>query len=140
MKRGPRSLFFRNEIPTEEQLMAEIDEFFYAHFHSLKNPTVEDFVAAAKIFFGPVIRKALERTKAENSSIRKANRTRHVTADKTKKAALIVAAGLMQKQRSLRLPRRRSQLAALVSKGLKQQGIIRKPETVRHWLIEYYQK
>jgi hypothetical protein len=85
MKRRPKSLFLRNEEPTEEQLMAEIDEFFFGLMHGLRNPTVEDFVAGAKIFFGPVIRKALERTKAENRSIQKANRKRHGIAEKSKK-------------------------------------------------------
>src|SRR5262245_48890187 len=119
MKRGPKSLFFRLETPTEEQLMAEIDEFFFAHWHSLRNPTLEDFVAAAKIFFAPVIRKALQRTKAEDRSIRKANRKRLVTTAKKKNTALAIAARLREKHQRLRMPRRKSQLADLVSKELK---------------------
>ena len=136
MKRSPKSLGFRIEEPTEEQLMAEIEKYFFTLMHSLRNPTVEDFVAAAKIFFAPVIRKALQRTKAENRSIRKANIKRRRTAEKGKKAALAIAAELKEKHRHLGMARRKSQLAGLVSKELKQQGIIAKPNTVRHWLTE----
>lgn len=136
MKRGPKSLFFRLEEPTEEQLMVEIDEFFGSLERALIDPTFEDFVAAAKIFFAPVIRKALQRTKAENRSIRKANNKRRGTAEKAKKAALVMANELTEKHRHLRMARRKSQLADLVSKGLKQQGIVAKPNTVRHWLAE----
>jgi hypothetical protein len=131
-----KSLSFRLDEPTEEQLMTEIDEFFFALMHSLRNPTVEDFVAAAKMFFAPVIRKALQRTKAENRSIQKANRKRQRTAEGAKKTALVIAAGLRKKHRHLLMARRKSQLADLVSKELKRQGIIAKPNTVRHWLSE----
>jgi hypothetical protein len=140
MKRKLKSLFFRNEEPTEEQLMAEVDEFFFALRHSLRNPTIEDFIAATKIFFAPVIRKALGRTKAENRSIREANIKRQWTSEKKKKAALVIAASVLQERRDLRLPRRRSQLADVVSKRLKQQGITAKPDTVRHWLAESFKK
>jgi hypothetical protein len=140
MKRGPKSLWLRNEEPTEEQLMSEIDEYFFGLWHTLRNPTLEDFVAAAKIFFAPVIRKALQRTKAEDRSIRKANRKRQVTRAKEKNTALVIAAQLREKRRDLRMPRRKSQLADLVSKELKRQGIIAKPNTVRHWLTDSLKK
>ena len=140
MKRKPKSLFFRNEELTEEQLMAEIDEFFFSLMHSLRNPTIEDFIAATKIFFAPVIRKALQRDKVENRSIRKANSKRQGTSEKAKKAALVIATSVLQERRDLRLPRRKSQLADLVSKRLLKQGIIAKPNTVRHWLTESLKK
>jgi hypothetical protein len=140
MKRGPKSLFFRIEEPTEEQLMAEVDEFYFSLMRSLRNPTLEDFIAATKIFFAPVIRKALERTKAENRSIRQANSKRHGTSKSKKGAALDMATSVLQERRDLRLPRRMSQLADVVSKRLKQQGIIAKPNTVRHWLTESLKK
>jgi hypothetical protein len=57
MKR--KSLSFRLEEPTEEELHAEIEEHFTWLSLNLKNFTVADFIAAAKIFFAPVIRKAL---------------------------------------------------------------------------------
>jgi hypothetical protein len=120
MKR--KSLSFRLEEPTEKELLAEIDEFFFSLMHSLRNPTVEDFVAAAKIFFAPVVRKALQRTKAENRSVRKANSDRQWKSKRAKKAALVVAARLMQEHPQYRLSRRRSRLADAVSKRTKEAG------------------
>ena len=69
MKR--KSLSFRLEQPTEEELLAEIEEFFTSLSLTLRDFTVADFIAAAKIFFAPVTRKALQRTKAEQRSLGK---------------------------------------------------------------------
>ena len=135
MKRA-KSLFFRNEEPTEEQLMAEIDEHFTSLSLSLKDFTVADFIAAAKIFLAPVIRKALQRTKADRS-LWGATKGRQCKAEQKKKAALFIAARLMEKNPQLRLPRKLTQLANAVTKELKRQGANPpSTRTLRRWLAE----
>jgi hypothetical protein len=138
MKR--RSLSFRLEEPTEEELHAEIEQFFTSLSLTLKDFTVADFIAAAKIFFAPVIRKGVQRTKAEQRSLGKANRDSQWKSEKTKKAALLIAACLMRKHPRYQLARRRSQLADAVSKALKKEGIVKKPRTIRGWLAESSRK
>jgi hypothetical protein len=68
-----KSLWFKLNEPTEEQLFAEIDEFFSSLEHALINPTSEDYAAAAKIFFAPPVRKALKRTVLETQTLRARN-------------------------------------------------------------------
>src|SRR5258708_39554211 len=75
MKRR-KSLFFRLEEPTEEQLFAEFDEYFFALSESLINFTVEDAATAVKVFFTPVIRKMLKRIKSQNLTLVATNRRR----------------------------------------------------------------
>jgi hypothetical protein len=69
-----KSLFFRLDKLTEEQLFAEIDEYYHALSRTLINFTVDDFIAATKVFFAPVIRKALARTNVEDATIGEGNK------------------------------------------------------------------
>jgi hypothetical protein len=134
MKR--KSLFFRLDELTEEQLFAEIDEYYYALANGLKNFTVDDFIAATKVFFAPVIRKALARTNVEDATIGEGNKRRMRVAETKRKAALIVAARLLKKKPLLRRVTK-SQLAKHVANELKRNGgQPPSPRTIRRWLSE----
>lgn len=88
----------------------------------------------------PSLRKAKRRAEAEQRSLGQANENRQWKSERTKKAALVIANELIQKNPRLGMSRRTSQLADLVSKRLKQQDIIKTPRTIRGWLAEASRK
>jgi hypothetical protein len=134
MKR--KSLFFRLKEPTEEQLLAEIDEFFFALSHSLINPTAEDFAAAAKIFFGPPIRKVLKRAEASRREATKVNESQRERTNRRKRIAHSIIADLIKKDPYLRLPRKQSRLANDVRARWPKYDTAPAISTLRHWLAE----
>jgi hypothetical protein len=76
MKKRGESLFFRLDEPTEDQLFAEFDEYFFACSRTLINFTVEDAAAVVKVFFAPVIRTMLKRIESQNRTLVASNRGR----------------------------------------------------------------
>jgi hypothetical protein len=131
-----KSLFFTLEEPTEKQLLAEIDEFFCSLERTLINPTAEDFAAAAKIFFVPIIRKALKRAEASRREAKKVNENHRETTNRRKRTARTIIEGAIKKDPSLRLRGKQTKLAKRVQAGWPKHDKLPAIRPLRHWLAE----
>jgi hypothetical protein len=132
MKRERR--WIRLKFPSEEEAFAEFEEVLFAFSPGLVIP-IKDAVLVARDFFGPVVRASLKRKKIEIEKLGEANQNRWQTAEQRKKTTLATAARLQIEQRLLRLPGKKSQLAARVWKEI---GQPEKPSTrtIRRWIAE----
>src|SRR5262249_49502747 len=83
------------------------------------------------------VRGDLSRAKLKDSTLGRANRNRTRDAEQRRRGALVVAARLLKENESLRLPRKKSQLARRVRKELAKNGGRPPPQrTIRRWLDE----
>jgi len=139
MKRKRESLFLRLEEPTEESVFADFEELLLGAWANMRNFSTGDVVALAKGYFGPAVRADLSRAKLVNNSLGEANRKRVRKAEQRRRDALVVAARLLRETKSLRLPRKKSQLARRMHTELAKNGGKPPPQrTIRRWLDEIF--
>jgi hypothetical protein len=118
----------RDVIDRFDRLDSEDGDDFY-----LARPRWKDLSRLA-----PMVRKAKRRAEASRDAAERANENRRETTQRQKKIARNLADNLLRKNRVLRLPRKKSELALQVRRVWPQHETAPATNTIRHWLAKAY--
>ena len=128
-----KSLYFRNEIPTEGQALAEFEELLFSLSHSLINFTVKDAADAARIFFAPAVQKTLKRAEADTRTIGALNAAKRRKADANSAHYHSIVRKLYAEKPHLKRASRH-RLAQLVREAMLKQGVTVSAKTIERAL------